>query len=181
MTHEYQPSVDGDARGRLEEKIRSLGIEDDAQVLAMRKLVQSESDRRVEAGVKRFREETLPVHLEKELAAREAKKPEQVLAAKEKALEFAARTGMSYETVSRLLLGDGSPDELLERLEEDVTQAKHDYVEQTLKVRGVNPPQGQNIVWDGSLSRNDLKRMSPEQISKAMASGRLDSMLRGGK
>jgi hypothetical protein len=175
MTHEYQPSVD-DAWAQVKSKIREIVGDDSEKASALQKLVQSESDRRVQRAVDKFRSETLPIHLQKELDALTSKKPEQVLAAKEKALEFSARTGMSYETVSRLLLGDGSPDELLERLEEDVTQAKHDYVERTLKVHGVNPPSAQPV-WDGSLTRNDLRRMSPEQISKALAGGRLDSVM----
>lgn len=179
MEQEFNPGVE-DAWAAVKGKIRQIVGDDSEKASALQKLVQSESDRRVQRAVDKFRSETLPIHLQKELDALTSKKPEQVLATKEKALEFSARTGMSYETVSRLLLGDGSPDELLERLEEDVTQAKHDYVERTLKVHGVNPPKAQPI-WDGSLSRNDLRRMSPEQISKAMQGGRLDSMLRGGK
>lgn len=175
MSEENRPGVE-DAWAAVKGKIRQIVGDDSEKASALQKLVQSESDRRVQRAVDKFRSETLPIHLQKELDALTSKKPEQVLATKEKALEFSARTGMSYETVSRLLLGDGSPDELLERLEEDVTQAKHDYVERTLKIRGVNPPKAQPV-WDGSLTRNDLRRMSPEQISKALASGRLDSVM----
>lgn len=180
MTHQYNSAVDDSGSQTLEGRIRELGIEDDGQVEAVRKLIQSVSDKRVQTGVDRFREQTLPVHLEKALAEREAKKPEEILRRKEAALEFSARTGMSYETVSRLLLGDGEPDDVLSALEEDINTVKINYVEEKLKIHGVNPPSAQPV-WDGSLSRADLRRMSPEQISKAMQGGRLDSMLRGGK
>jgi hypothetical protein len=179
MTHEYQPSVD-DAWAQVKSKIREIAGDDEDKVLAIQKIVQSESDRRVQRAVDKFRSETLPQHVQKELDAMHSKKPEQVLAVKEKALEFSARTGMSYETVSRLLLGDGEPDDVLSALEEDINTVKINYVEEKLKIHGVNPPKAQPV-WDGSLTRNDLKRMTPEQISKAMAGGRLDSMLRGGR
>ena len=175
MSEENRPGVE-DAWAAVKSKIRDIVGDDMDKAFALQKLVQSESDRRVQRAVDKFRSETLPQHVQKELDAMHSKKPEQVLAVKEKALEFAARTGMSYETVSRLLLGDGEPDDVLSALEEDINTVKINYVEEKLKIHGVNPPKAQPV-WDGSLTRNDLRRMSPEQISKALASGRLDSVM----
>ena len=181
MTHAYNSAVDDSGSQTLEGRIRELGIDDDGQVEAVRKLIQSVSDKRVQTGVDRFRAETLPIHVQKELDAITSKKPEEVLRTKERALELASKIGMDYKVVSQLLLAEGDVEERAMALEESVHDAQISYVNERLKLGGVNPPQGQNIVWDGSLSRADLKRMSPEQISKAMAGGRLDSMLRGGK
>ena len=179
MPHEYQPSVD-DAWAGVKSKIREIAGDDEDKVLAIQKIVQSESDRRVQRAVDKFRSETLPQHVAKEIQEREGRKPEEILRRKEAALEFAARTGLEYQTVAKILIGDAEPEDILSALEEDINTVKINHVEQTLKVHGVNPPKG-GTVWDGSLTRNDLRRMSPEQISKAMAGGRLDSMLRGGR
>ena len=179
MTQEFTPGVE-DAWTAVKGKIRQIVGDDSEKASALQKLVQSESDRRVQRAVDKFRSETLPQHVAKEIQEREGRKPEEILRRKEAALEFAARTGLEYQTVAKILIGDAEPEDILSALEEDINTVKINHVEQTLKVHGVNPPKG-GTVWDGSLTRNDLRRMSPEQISKAMAGGRLDSMLRGGK
>lgn len=178
MEQEFNPGVE-DAWAAVKGKIRQIVGDDSEKASALQKLVQSESDRRVQRAVDKFRSETLPAHVQKELDAMNSKKPEQVLAIKERALELASKIGMDYQVVAKLLLAEGDVEERALALEESVHDAKVSYIEEKLKLGGVNPPSAQPV-WDGSLSRADLRRMSPEQISKAMAGGRLDSMLRGG-
>jgi len=179
MSEENRPGVD-DAGARIEQRIREVVGDDAEKITAVKKLLQSETDRRVEAGVRRFREETLPKHVQVELEKINSQKPEDVIATKERALEVAARLGVDYQAVSRLFLAEGDLGDRADAFEELVKGAQISYVEEKLKIHGVNPPKAQPV-WDGSLTRNDLKRMTPEQISKAMAGGRLDSMLRGGR
>lgn len=165
-----------DAGSKITERLREIIGDDPEKLASVKKIFQSEADRRVQAGVDRFRSETLPQHVAKEIEQLNARRPEEILSVKERALEVSARLGMDYKSVAQILLGEGDVDERINSFEELVHDAQISYTEEKLKLHGVNPPPSPGT-WNGAFNRADLARMTPAQISQAVASGRLNNVL----
>ncbi len=160
----------------VNEKIAAIVGDDPGKVEAISKIFQSETDRRVESGIRTYRDETLPGLVDAEIQKRTKLSGDEIIARKERALEFAHKTGLDYHTVSKILVMGDSPDETLAALESDLERLKINTINDVMKTAPA-PPRSQRIPPSGAITQEDLKRMTPAQIAEACRTGKADALL----
>lgn len=146
---------------------------------------QSEMDRKVTQALTTFKEKTLPGLLEQEIQKRTAvdpaealKKQEERINKKAKIVDMAIERKMPVSLCTKYLLDAEDIDAAFSEFETEFNQAAIARSNESLKSAGIGEPKKTNTPYQ--LTAADLRRMSPDQVVKALNSGQL-SHITGGK